>query len=187
MPNALRVPCRYNFWISLFKNQAMEKAGWCLPISPINHSGKTRFLFVLGCCSHDHVLPFPLGTTQGRIKRKDQRTTALPRVQTLELCRMETWNRFIGWCSLITWERNYQGCSKEEVHFLSECDLRNPYQSLDLLWKTSVQKSKYSTNSWTGLLWVTSTFERIIFLLKAPTYYLTTFDSLYKLIPDYNL
>lgn len=26
-PNALRVPCRYNFWISLFWNQATEKVG----------------------------------------------------------------------------------------------------------------------------------------------------------------
>lgn len=62
----------------------MEKAGWFLLISPINHSGKTRFLFVLGYHSHDRVLPFPLGTTQGRVKGKDQRTTALPLVHALE-------------------------------------------------------------------------------------------------------
>lgn len=48
----------------------MEKAGWCLPISPINHSGKTRFLFVLGYHSHDHVLPFPLGTTKEELREK---------------------------------------------------------------------------------------------------------------------
>lgn len=72
----------------------MEKAGWFLPISPTSHSGKTRFLFVLGYHSHDHVLPFPLGTTQRRVKGKDQRTIALPLLQ--EFCRMETWNRFIG-------------------------------------------------------------------------------------------
>lgn len=59
------------------------------------------------------------------------------------------------------------------------------HQSSELLWKTAVQMSKYSTNSWTGLLWVTSTSEHIIFLLKAPSFYLTIFDNLYKLIPDY--
>lgn len=68
----------------------MEKAGWCLPISLINHSGKTRFLFVLGYHSHDPVLPFPSGTTQGRVKGKGQRTSALPLVHALEFCGMET-------------------------------------------------------------------------------------------------
>jgi len=68
-----------------------------------------------------------LNLIQGRVKGKDQGTTALPLVHALEFCRMETGNRFIGWCSLTTWERNYWGCSKEEVHFLSECDPRNPY------------------------------------------------------------
>lgn len=48
-------------------------------------------------------------------------------------------------------------------------------QSLELLWKTAVQKSEHSTNSWTGLLWVTSASGHTMFLLKAPTCYLTTF------------
>lgn len=81
---------------------------------------------------------------------------------------METQNRFISWCSLITeWERNYWGHSREEMGFLSESELRSPiHQSLELPWKTAVQWSKYSINSWTGLLGVTSASEHIIFLLK---------------------
>lgn len=44
----------------------------------------------------------------------------------------------------------------------------------------SCTKSKYSPNFWTGVLWVTSTSEHIIFLLKAPLIIWPSFDSLHK-------
>lgn len=60
------------------------------------------------------------------------------------------------------------------------------HQNLALPWKTVVQRSKYFTNSWTGLLESLPLLSTSFFLLKAPIYYLTI-HGLYKLIPDYDL
>lgn len=103
-------------------------------------------------------------------RKKPLRTTVLPLAHVLEFCRMETWHRSIGRCSLILGKTLLGMFKRGSILPLRAWTQKPICQGSELPWKTMVSKSKFSTNSWTQLLWVTSSSEHIFFLLWALTY-----------------